>query len=91
MLCYDLNQFEPSRSYDVVRTFIERHAISWRRPLMSQWFVETCDTPEAWADALKLFTDENDRYFVCRIHTGMSDFAGYLDKEICDWLRSRCR
>lgn len=39
LISYDLNGKERPSSYADVKGFIEANAISWARPLYSQWFV----------------------------------------------------
>jgi hypothetical protein len=41
LVSYDLNGRERPSSYSAVRQVIEPNAIDYRRPLYSQWFVET--------------------------------------------------
>lgn len=65
---------------------IEANAIDYRRPLYSQWFVETNGSSEAWVDTLKSVIDSDDRLFVCQVRR---PHQGWLDKQIWDWLNAR--
>lgn len=85
MISYDLNGSENSVAYELVRWLIERHAISWKRPLKSQWLVETQFTAEWWNENLMALTDVNDRFLV----TLADRWIGYLDTDVWDWLRTR--
>jgi hypothetical protein len=53
LISYDLVGAERPSSYAAVKNYIEKHADSSRRPLYSQWFVETGYSPRAWVDALR--------------------------------------
>jgi hypothetical protein len=86
LISYDLNGSERPNSYKAVADLIKEKAISYRRPLYSQWFVETVETPQQWSEALKTVTDSSDRWFASRVQI---PYAGWLDKEIWDWLRPR--
>lgn len=89
MISYDLNRYEKQQAYEAVKSFIEKNSISWARPLKSQWFVETLNTPDWWNTQIMKFIDTNDRLFVCRITP--NSYQGYLDQEIWDWLNPRVR
>ena len=53
LISYDLNNHERPSSYQAVRAVIERYAASVRKPLYSQWFVETADDPQMWYPSLE--------------------------------------
>jgi hypothetical protein len=95
MISYDLNGHERPKAYEVVKSFIERNSISWARPLRSQWFVETSESPNWWTDQLRKLIDQDDRLFICRIppNTNLyqSSYQGYLTNEIWNWLNPRVR
>jgi hypothetical protein len=86
LISYDLNGHERPSSYTAVRKVIEENSIDRRRPLYSQWFVETDQSPTWWRDALRRVTDPNDNLFICQVIRG-SD--GWFDKEIWTWLNAR--
>ena len=86
MISYDLNGRERPSSYTKVKEVIERKAIDSRRPLYSQWFVQTNDSPQGWVDALKGVVDGNDRLLVCQVRR---PYQGLLDPKIWDWLNPR--
>ena len=86
LISYDLKGRERPSSYTTVKEAIEANAIDSRRPLYSQWFVETNASPQAWVDALKQVMDGDDNVLVCPVR---EPYWGWLDKEIWDWLRPR--
>jgi hypothetical protein len=98
MLPYTPEEREPAKVYGEVKNFIEKNATECRRPLESQWFVETEKTPNWWTTELMKILDQNDRLFVCRIFPnsmpdpdGRRDTAyageGAMGTEI-EWLNS---
>jgi hypothetical protein len=88
LISYDLNGHERPSSYARVKQHIERKATSSRRPLYSQWFVETDESPQAWSDSLAnaSLTDSNDRLFICQVKR---PYQGLLAKDDWDWLSAR--
>ncbi|OJT26796.1 hypothetical protein BO221_01860 [Archangium sp. Cb G35] len=103
MLDYTPEERDPKKVYDDLEEFIEKTAPGARRPLKSQWFVETEETPNWWTTKLMKILDHNDRLFVCRIFPnsmpdpdGRQDTAyagtdtGAMGSEI-EWLNSHVR
>jgi hypothetical protein len=88
LISYDLNGHERPRAYAAVKKAIEDGAVDYRRPLFSQWLVETYSTPGEWEKHLLGLMDANDRLFICAITKAN---AGYLDEEIWTWLNARVR
>lgn len=88
LISYDLRGPERPASYEAVKDFIKREAISFRRPLYSQWLVETAATPQQWADALvdSAVIDQDDRLFIVRVQ---QPCRGWLPKEDWNWLQAR--
>jgi hypothetical protein len=86
LISYDLNGHERPSAYSEVKKAIEEGAIDFRRPLYSQWLVETNSSPHDWRVHLQKVMDNNDHLFVCQIVRG-SD--GWFDKEIWNWLHAR--
>jgi hypothetical protein len=86
LISYDLNNHERPSSYTAVRAVIERYAISARKPLYSQWLVETEDAPHTWSDRIRAVADEDDRWLVVRVQR---PYQGWLPREIWEWLRPR--
>jgi len=86
LVSYDLNDHERPASYAAVAELIKSRALSYQRPLYSQWLVETTDGPQAWSEAIGTVADTDDRWFVLRV---MSPYQGWLAKDIWDWLRPR--
>lgn len=88
LISYDLKGRERPSSYTAVKNYIEQHSISWRRPLYSQWFVETDYLPQAWVDALRTnnLIDANDRLLICTVR---QPYQGWLDEADWVWLNAR--
>ncbi len=84
LISYDLNDHERAEAYEDVARLVHAHAISYRKPLYSQWFVETHESCEAWNDKMKTVTDANDNWFIARIG---AERQGWLSEEIWRWLR----
>jgi hypothetical protein len=86
LISYDLMGHERPSAYSTVEKAIEKGATDFRRPLYSQWLVETESSPMEWQKYLLGVMDENDRLFICRV---TSSNGGYLNKEIWQWLNAR--
>jgi hypothetical protein len=88
LLSYDLVGRERPSSYVRVREYIERHAISFERPLYSQWLIESGASAAGWRKALKDngVIDDDDRLFICPV---VSPYSGWLPRECWDWLAAR--
>lgn len=87
LISYDLNGHERPSSYQAVRRLIESRARSSWRPLYSQWWVETSESPMAWVDSLQPHLDANDRLFVVPVRP--NDYQGLLTHEDWKWLEAR--
>lgn len=86
LISYDLNGHERPSSYSAIRDAIVGGSISTRRPLYSQWFVETHSTVLEWEQYLTPLIDTNDQLFICEVHRPR---GGWLDKADWDWLNAR--
>ena len=88
LISYDLNGHERPSAYAAIKSAIETKSISRIRPLYSQWFVTTNDSPATWANYLKSsrVVDGNDRLFITRVTSG---YQGWLTKEDWAWLNSQ--
>lgn len=86
LISYDLRGRERPAAYDAVRDAIEQHAISYRRPLYSQWLVETGEEVNVWSDRLAQVADAGDSWLVMRV---LTPYQGWLPGEVWDWLRER--
>jgi hypothetical protein len=86
LISYDLNSHERPSSYESVRAVIARYAASARKPLYSQWLVETEDDPQLWSDRIRAVADSDDGWFVVRVQR---PYQGWLPREIWDWLGAR--
>ena len=88
LISYDLNGRERPSAYAAVKTAIERNAISYRKPLFSQWLVETNHDPDAWVEMLRDVMDGDDGLFVLRVR---APDQGWIDRSIWTWLSTRVR
>lgn len=86
LISYDLNKHERPEAYEKVKKMIEDSALDSRRPLYSQWFVETSSSLETWYDRMKKVTDNNDNFFIIQINR---PYKGWLDGKIWPWLKDR--
>jgi hypothetical protein len=86
LISYDLDGHERPSAYQAVKKRIEEAATSLRRPLYSQWLVETASSPDQWVEHLKPVIDSNDKLLVVRVQ---SPYQGWLPKEIWEWLSPR--
>jgi len=86
LISYDLNRHERPRAYDEIRQLIESNAIDSRRPLYSQWFVQTNELPDAWSDRISEVADEDDNWFVVQVQR---PYQGWLDHDLWTWLAER--
>lgn len=86
LISYDLNGRERPAAYETVKKAIESNSISSRRPLYSQWLVETTESPDTWSTRLKGVTDSNDSWFIVRVQR---PYQGWLNQDIWDWLNPR--
>ncbi|RNM11733.1 hypothetical protein [Nocardioides pocheonensis] len=86
LISYDLLGHERPSAYEAVKEVIEGSANSWKKPLYSQWFVETTDTVETWSERLKEVMDKGDKLLVIKVQ---APYQGWLPKEIWPWLKER--
>jgi len=84
LISYDLNGHERPSAYDDVKAMIVKNAISYKRPLYSQWFVETTDDVKVWNDRMLDVADQDDNWFICQVG---SVRRGWLPKSFWSWLR----
>lgn len=87
LVSYDLNGHERPRAYEQVKNLIERLATSYRRPLMSQWLVETTQAPDWWTEQMRTVVDSGDYFFICRVTAGQ--YQGWLPQDVWQWLNPR--
>jgi hypothetical protein len=86
LISYDLNGHERPSSYQRVADLIERHAIDFKRPLYSQWLVDTTESADTWVDRLRTVIDENDFLLIVQMKR---PYQGWLPRPIWDWLNNR--
>jgi hypothetical protein len=58
LISYDLVGHERPSAYEVVKDVIESGADSFRRPLHSQWLVETTRSASWWRERVKTAIDD---------------------------------
>lgn len=86
LISYDLNGHERPEAYEKVKEAIRSNAKDLIKPLYSQWFVETDESPETWVDLLKPATDRNDHLFVVQV---TRPYQGLLTQTQWAWLKQR--
>jgi hypothetical protein len=86
LISYDLNDHARPEAYELVRQMIEKHALGFRRPLYSQWFVETSELPMTWSERLRELANANDNWFVVRVQP---PYQGWLERSMWKWLSDR--
>jgi hypothetical protein len=86
MISYDLNNHEKPSAYQDVADMIKKYAIDFKKPLKSQWFVETRDSVDTWHDRMKNVTDSDDAWFIIKVQR---PYAGWLSKTFWPWLNDR--
>lgn len=86
LLSYDLNGHERPSAYEDVKEMVEGHAISTKKPLYSQWLIETEDSIQTWSDRMKAVTDKDDYWLIVKVQR---PYQGWLPKAVWDWLDSR--
>lgn len=84
LISYDLNGHERPEAYEAVKKAITTNAEDYIKPLYSQWFVQTTDSPDVWVDRLKAVTDSTDRLFVLQVRR---PYQGLLTDKQWEWLR----
>ena len=87
LISYDLNGHERPEAYQAVKKAIEGYAIDTRKPLYSQWLVQTNESCKAWSDRVQAAADKGDKILVVRLFEG--HYQGWLAKDIWPWLRDR--
>jgi hypothetical protein len=86
LVSYDLDQHAPSERYTRVEKLM-RSAISCKKVLFSQWFIETNRSADWWSDAMKRTVDpKTDHWLISRV-TG--DRQGWLPASVWAWLDAR--
>ncbi len=88
LISYDLNREERPSAYEAVRRVIESNARSAVRPLYSQWWVETDESPDIWQRRLLNVMDSDDKLLINRMRPH-PDHQGWLSQEHWDWLNRR--
>jgi hypothetical protein len=89
LVSYDLRGYERPSAYAIVQRAIEEKAVSYKKPLYSQWLVETAETPARWRETLLGVMDSNDSLFICRILSDEASRDGWIAEDIWFWLRTK--
>jgi hypothetical protein len=86
LISYDLNGHERPAAYQSVKKVIEDNALGVKKPLYSQWLVETNDSCSTWRERIRAVADNDDKILIVRV---THDYSGWLAKDIWPWLQSR--
>lgn len=85
LVSYDLNKHERPEAYASVKKMIEENAVSYKRPLYSQWLVETNENPKNWSEKMAQVADKDDCWLVVQVQ----NYSGWLSGSIWPWLKER--
>lgn len=83
LITYDLNK--PGQNYESLYKAIKSYG-SWAKPAESTWLIDTRERASQISDRLRPHIDENDSLFITDIGR---DQAGWLPKDIWNWLKGR--
>ncbi len=86
LLSYDLNNHERPSAYEDVKKMIEGNAVSFKKPLYSQWFIETEDSVDVWHERMEKVTDSDDHWFIIQVQKPRQ---GWLPQSVWTWLKER--
>lgn len=86
LLSYDLKGHERPSAYEDVKEMVERYAISSKKPLYSQWFIETPDSVDTWHERMRDVADTDDNWFIVQVTRPRQ---GWLASSTWTWLRER--
>lgn len=86
LISYDLDQHARPAQYAEIKRLIEQHAVSWAKPLYSQWLVETQESVDTWQQRLLQAMDQDDRLLVVQVRR---PYQGWLAEEIWNWLNPK--
>lgn len=86
LISYDLNGHERPSAYEQVKNAIASCAKDFRKPLYSQWFVETDEMVDTWVDRLTAVMDSDDKLFIMRVQ---KPYNGWLPQSLYAWISAR--
>lgn len=87
LISYDLDHHARPSAYAAVEKAIKDNALSWAKPLYSQWFVETHDTVNTWHQRIAgVASTKDDCWLILEVQ---STRQGWLPKEVWEWLDAR--
>jgi hypothetical protein len=87
VVTYDLHA--PGRSYDAITKLLS--VVPSTHPEGSVWFIDSLQSADVWAKALKSVVDSNDEVFVARLSSKHEWQAYNQDNETSLWLNSPSR
>lgn len=87
LISYDLDHHARPSAYAAVEKALNDNAISWAKPLYSQWLIETRESVDIWNNRISAVANTNDDYWL--IVPVKTPYQGWLPKEIWSWLRAR--
>lgn len=84
LVSYDLRK--PGKDYENLYSALRNVGRDKIRPLESLWLFDTVLGPQEIFDQIKGHIDSSDRVFVVRL---TSNYQGWLDKSVWDWLKGK--
>ncbi len=87
LISYDLDHHARPSAYAAVENAIKSNAVSWQKPLYSQWFVETNYDLETWDKIIRQAANPNNDYWL--IVPVSRPYQGWLPKPVWEWLNAR--
>ncbi len=84
IVAYDLNR--PGQSYRAIEEQLQAANGGYCHAQGSVWFIDSTAGPEWWRDRLMDLGDENDEFFVPRLHS--ADWRSANMPEAGGWLQS---
>jgi hypothetical protein len=86
LISYDLDTPQRPESYAKIKEAIEANALSFKRPLYSQWLVETNEDVDSWTTRLTPLLAQQDRMLIVRVQ-GRAN--GFLPSGNWPWINER--
>lgn len=84
LVTYDLNR--PGKNYTSLYNALGRVSNTVSKPVESVWLFQTNKSSNQVYNLLRPYVDDSDRLFVVRL---TSDYIGWLDGKVVDWLAGR--
>lgn len=83
MISYDLNK--PGQDYEELIAAIKDYG-TWAKLLKSAWLIYTTSNSQGIYNNLSKYLDKNDTIFINLV---TSDYFGYFDKEVIEWMKNK--